>query len=553
MIPKEKSITFQNNVIEKTFYSSENYKDPFNEIELDVVISEKNGSELRVPAFWAGGNKWVVRYATNNIGNYRYKTICSNKDDKGLQNREGEIKILRYKGKNKLLKHGPLKISENKKYLEHLDGNPFLWLADTWWFALVKRFKWPKDFKLLTQDRLKKGFSVIQIVAGLLPEIDKFDPRGENEEGWPWSEDFKSINPAYFDVADIKICWLVQNGLVPCIFAAWGYYLPWLGIEKMKKHCRYLVARWGAYPLVWSVAGEANKPYYFNYNNDLKKEKAIKDLQRGWTEISKYFRSIDPYRRLITVHPSPGGNSYSSRHIFHDYSLFDIDMLQTGHCQRNRLEISLNTLKESLSSSPVKPVINGEVCYEGIGGSNWQDTQRFLFWTHILSGAAGHTYGAQGIWAFRDEEKFVGCAGSWSDATWREAYKLPGSYQLGIGKKFMERFRWYKFEPHPEWVNPHSSDGDWMLPYAAGIPREVRIIYFPGNCFLKEVDKFKEIKILNIEEGVNYIAYYFNPRSGEILGKRDVDHDENGTWLISGGIINSNPSMEDWVLVLEKK
>ena len=30
--------------------------------------------------------------------------------------------------------------------------------------------------------------------------------------------------------------------------------------------------------------------------------------------------------------------------------------------------------------------------------TNFQDVQRHLFWSFMLSGAAGHTYGAAGIW-----------------------------------------------------------------------------------------------------------------------------------------------------------
>ncbi len=57
---------------------------------------------------------------------------------------------------------------------------------------------------------------------------------------------------------------LVEEGLTPCIVGAWGFHLPWLGLEKMKQHQRYLYARWGALPIVWCIAGELNLPYYLN-------------------------------------------------------------------------------------------------------------------------------------------------------------------------------------------------------------------------------------------------------------------------------------------------
>jgi hypothetical protein len=549
----------QNNIVEIEFNSKDNYKDPFNEIELDVIFKEPDDNEMIVPAYWAGKNFWRVRYSSQKIGNHKFLTKCSNKDDTGLHNINGLIKLSEYSGENKLLKSGPLKISEDKRHFEHMDGTPFFWLGDTWWYAFAQRFKWPEDFKLLTRDRINKGFNVIQIVAGLPPEVKIFDPLGENEAGWPWTKDLKQINPYFFDYADIKIKWLVKKEIIPCIFGSWGYYLGLLGKDKIKQHWRYLIARWGAYPVVWSVAGEARSPDYLDdFSPKLVRDKIIKDLQKNWSEVSKYIRSIDPYKRLLTVHPSPGDGSYSSWDIFDDPELFDFDMLQTGHFDKGSFEPSLKALKRSISKKTIKPVLNGEVCYEGIMGLNWQDAQRFLFWTHILSGAAGHTYGAQGIWGLRGDEKFVGLSGSWSDTTWKEAYQLPGSSQLGLAKKFLEQFEWQKFESHPEWIEPHADDKNYFLAYAAGIPGKCRVIYFPGICYLFKNDvtdmfRYQEIKILKIEKYVNYKSYYFNPRTGARLMEGDVKVDKKGEWVISSQRFSSNPSMEDWVLVLEKK
>jgi len=81
----------------------------------------------------------------------------------------GKFEILPYEGKNPLYKHGALKVAADHRHFAHFDGTPFLWLADTWWMGLCKRLAWPEDFETLLFDRLDKGFSVIQIVAGLYP------------------------------------------------------------------------------------------------------------------------------------------------------------------------------------------------------------------------------------------------------------------------------------------------------------------------------------------------------------------------------------------------
>jgi len=84
----------------------------------------------------------------------------------------------------------------------------------------------------------------VQIVRWAVPGHAAFDPRGANEAGFPWEEDYARIRPKYFDLADRRIFQLVEQGLMPCVVGAWGYHLPWLGEEKMKQHWRYLIARW---------------------------------------------------------------------------------------------------------------------------------------------------------------------------------------------------------------------------------------------------------------------------------------------------------------------
>ncbi len=149
--------------------------------------------------------------------------------------------------------------------------------------GLCQRFQWPADFQQLTADRVTKGFTVVQIVAGLYPDMPAFDPRGANEAGFPWENDYGHINPAYFDMADLRIQHLVSRGLAPCIVGCWGYFLHFMGVSKMKRHWRYLVARWGAYPVVWCLAGEGTMPYYLSPT----KERDAEEQKQGWTELAR--------------------------------------------------------------------------------------------------------------------------------------------------------------------------------------------------------------------------------------------------------------------------
>ena len=66
-----------NVMAEVTFESAKKYDDPFNDVTLDVVFVDPAGKEYRVPAFWAGGTSWHVRYASGTPGVHRYETHCS--------------------------------------------------------------------------------------------------------------------------------------------------------------------------------------------------------------------------------------------------------------------------------------------------------------------------------------------------------------------------------------------------------------------------------------------------------------------------------------------
>ena len=522
-------------VIEWEFASGKVYPDPFNEVELDVVFMDPQGREQRVPAFWADEQTWRVRYSAPAPGKYTYRTISSDTSNPDLHGQTGILEVSAYRGENPLRKHGGLKISRDQRHFVHEDGTPFFWLGDTWWMGLCSRLKWPEDFQLLVADRMAKGFTVVQIIAGLYPDMPAFDERGANEAGFPWEPDYARINPRYFDMADLRIQYLSEHGFVPCIVACWGYFLPIMGVEKLKKHWRNIIARWGAYPVVWCLAGEGAMPYYLSKS---KTEDAAAQ-KKGWTEIGQYVRKTDPCHRLITIHPTD-----NSRNQLEDVSVLDFEMLQTGHSDRRAIPRTVDSVVSSLAKAPHMPVIVAEVCYEGIMEASRQEVQRFMFWTCMLNGVAGHTYGANGIWQVNTAEKPFGPSPhghSWGDTPWDVAAKLPGSGQIGLGKELLMRYEWWRFEPHPEWVEPHWNKDNYQLPFAAGILGEVRFIFVPQFTF-------EAPKIKGIESGIDYQATLVEPFSGKRIELGKISPASSGTWQPT-----VLPSFADWVIVLEKK
>ena len=516
---------------EIAFTTGRPYGDPFREVELDVVF-RGGGAEFRVPAFWAGDGVWRVRFAPPVPGAYLWESVCSDHRNKDLHGVRGSVEAAPYTGSNPLYRLGGVRVASDRRHFEHADGTPFFWLGDTWWMGLTRRMRWPDDFQSLAADRVRKGFNVVQIVAGLYPDMPWYDERGANEAGYPWTKEFERIEPAYFDQADVRIRYLVEQGIMPCIVGGWGYYLPLLGIAKMKQHWRNLVARWGSLPVAWCLAGEGTMPYYLS-----KQPKEDAALQKqGWTELARYVRSIDPYRRMITIHPSS-----SARDTVDDDRVLDFDMLQTGHGDRESIPNTVRKVTGSFARRPEMPVVNGEVCYEGIMEASRQEVQRFMFWSCMLSGAAGHTYGANGIWQVNTKNRPYGPSPhgrTWGNVPWDEAARLPGSEQLGMSKRFLMRYPWHRMQPHPEWVDPHWTDTKFNLPYAAGIPGELRILFVPGMWNMP--------RVVALEPNVIYDASFFNPATGTL-------HPIGSVGGAAEWQIPNPPTLQDFVLVLSEK
>ncbi|MGB8115172.1 MAG: DUF4038 domain-containing protein, partial [Candidatus Sulfotelmatobacter sp.] len=421
--------------------------------------------------------------------------------------------------------------------------------GDTWWSGMSTRLSW-EGFQKLTADRKAKGFTVVQIVAGLIPsdeELAPSDPGFCNEGGCVWDPQFKQINPKFFDYGDRRVRCLVDSEIVPVIVGAWTQALPQMGVAKMKQHWRYIIARYGAYPVLWVVGGEVYDPP----EKPGQKPLAFfgKTIPGGWTEVARYIHATDPYHHPVTVHQAPPNEP-----PLQDPSLIDFDMFQPSHMGWPSLALEVEQLDVHRSRTTVtKPEVVGEIGYERIGETHLPDFQRMAFWLSMLNGAAGHTYGAVGVWeAYTADKPFQ--RWKWSFLTWEEGMNFPGSYEVGLGSKLLRQYEWWKFEPHPDWVTPHGTtllepiknidDFDWgmdesddsflvddfaqpfdgklpggawkahngnfRLPYAAGIPGEVRFIYIP--CFGLNCET--PPTILGLEPGTRYHAYYWEPSLG---------------------------------------
>jgi hypothetical protein len=515
-------------VFEHTWETSKHYNNPFTDMEVQVVF-EKDDKKWVVPAYWDGNKQWKVRFAPPLTGKYTYYTECSDVDNPDFIGDKRSFNVVPYKGENTLLKHGFLQISKNQRHFEQTDGKPFLWLADTWWKGLSKRLTW-EGFQELTADRHKKGFNAVQIVCGPYPDEEMLEERWENEGGKPYETlDFSTVNPAYFDYADRRIQHLVDNEIVPVIVGGWGRpqgggksTLMQVGLEGFKRHWRNIIARYGAYPVVWMVGGET------------------KDAYGPWSELAQYVKDTDPYNHILCYH-SPG----HPRKMLQDNSMFDFDMLAIGHDGMKTINRTFDLMKSCFEATQKRPVLCGEACYEGHMQTNFQYTQRHMFWSFMLSGAAGHTYGAAGIWhaGVEGDPGHTGFRGQEYDwTTWKEGMNYPGSTQLGLGKALLDKYPWWQFEAQRKW-----RDSTY---FSAGIPGKVRFVYLPR----RNIYNWEGPVIKNLDPSVDWNVYYFDPATGRKFELDGIKAEQKNASDPPKYVEYQRnvPSPQDWVLVFEK-
>jgi hypothetical protein len=162
------SATAANSIVEQwtrfedTFQSSRDYNNPVQDTKVTVEFTSPSGNKRMFLAFWDGNRVWRVRFSPDEPGKWTYKTLCSDRNNKGLHNQAGSFQCEKYRGVLPLYRYGELRLSDNRRYFVHADGTPFFWLADTVWCGPALSDL--NDWNIFLKDRLWKEFTAIQFV-----------------------------------------------------------------------------------------------------------------------------------------------------------------------------------------------------------------------------------------------------------------------------------------------------------------------------------------------------------------------------------------------------
>ncbi len=425
-----------------------------------------------------------------------------------------------------------LKVSENKRYLTDCDGKPFFFIGDTAWELFHCLTKEDADYYLKT--RAQQGFNVIQAVLladdGLsIPNAYGKTPlkRNQHFEYDPLLPDVSATEYDYWKHVDYIVDKAAEYGLYVGLTATWGdkinrrdhgigpvifnpenafFYGKWLGERYQSKD-----------NVIWILGGDRSLDNDFHYQ-------VVDAMASGLT-------AGDGGKFLKTFHPC--GLNTSSNFV-HDRDWLDFNMTQSGHLPEIN-NSCYEIITRDYEKYPIKPVLDGEPCYEDHpicfnpdnGFFDAFNVRNAMYW-NAFSGACGNTYGHHSIWSFTTEPD------GYFIMDWKTAINRPGANHVRIYADFIKEYPLYCCVPD----RTSSSENKHGANYIASCRCEHYALFYIPNGLTTTLN------LKRLDGMVS--AHYFDVRTGEHLPSFSIP--ESGVFTPP-----SSGRDNDWVLILEDK
>lgn len=298
-------------------------------------------------------------------------------------------------------------------------------LADTCWFGMTKRLS-DEQFLELIELRQRQGFTAIQIVVGIPPEVGPNNQNSMSPVGAAWNLKGE-INYNYLEFAKERIKIVNNHGMTAIIYGAWGHQIDWIGVKNMCQWWDAILEFMDGLDVIYCLTGECDiwcnslmvksllpdkttdqleskAPIINNmirklYNcmmSDMISSQYKKRRMNRWSYVLEYVssRTIRP----IIIHTTP---DIEGLFAVKNPALLSANTFQTGHSRAAEKKIWELPYNSNLLY-PNIPCVNLEPWYEGICDDFFQEYQLKAFWFSICSGVKAICYGAHGVWNVGD-------------------------------------------------------------------------------------------------------------------------------------------------------
>lgn len=490
---------------------------PYMHGEITMIFTDEKGTELKREAYWDGGHTYRISFFFPETGQWRGKIAAPSEPD--LDGKEMCFDVEPSADGEAIYRHGFLKVSDDHHYLTYADGTPFFWLGDTHW-----DFAWMEDyetmFRVMADRRKEQGFNVYQ--TNLRSDI----PFHGDEKYW--TEDGLPNISFYQKELDRRMDYLADCGYVNAIGFAWFFSIV-DHEEQYTQLARYFIARYGAMPLVWTLAGECG-----GY------DKSRQDIYlSGWRKVMDVIEKYDCYHHLRTVHYT---NERPFPSYFQDEPWHDFTLNQAGH---GDYVIKASDYLSYLSHYGNKPFIEGEAFYEGVStleenGSRicTADMVRRAAYLSVFCGGCGYTYGANGIWDCVKEKGKKTNIFNPKGMTWKEGFALEGAEEMGIMKDFFLQQKFWETEPYAlQTDDPDNPFGKKLPAVRVNCEKTHYLLYYPALLHHSGT--------IPVPAGI-YEIRWFNPRQGTYTEPEEITSDGSCR-------LPDKPDRQDWCLIMNRK
>jgi len=458
---------------EVTLITSNTYSNPYLDVSLSATFIGPT-EIIIINGFWDGSNIWKIRMAPTEVGTWNYETYSN---DSQLNGKTGTFNV------TDSGKKGFVKVSSTYPHsFEYDDGTPFFFLGDTVWMSTDPVYvPFNGTYQNWVDTRKNQGFTLLQTNLQLGVGASEGGP------AFPNYPNTSVINPGFYKWLDKRIDYAtLQKDMVVEFSFTWAQQYTNFGETNYKNYMKYVMARYSAYNVFFSIIGE-----YEEVDNVA----AIRNL-------GQYSETINPYNHPVTTHTV---NKTSDD--------FGTESWISHHSQQQKTLTTTEFNSWIISDRAYgKPVVQTEACYEtqnGGFGCVDQFEYRKAGWSCIVGGGY-YIYGHNNLINVVTD--------------WNSLYS-QGAKEMGYLRLFWDRTEFWKMSPKNNLVS-----SGYLLGNNLG---KEYVIYLP-NGGSTTVDLSSLPGSLNVE--------WYNPRTGTYQGQTTV---QGGTSRIF-----TAPDSNDWVLYI---
>ena len=364
--------------------------------------------------------------------------------------------------KNQIVKpweHGRLRVSDNKRFLQHEDGEPFFWLGETAWLMPERLNR--DEVQYYLQCCHDAEYNMVQMQ--LMNEVPSYNVYGQKsltigaDGRWQMGE-------AYWEHVDHIVSQAERQGIYIGMVCIWGGLVKAgkMSVSQAKAYGTFLANRYkDCKNIIWIIGGDIQ--------GDVKPE--------VWDMLATTIKRID-CNHLMTFHPR---GRTTSAHWWSQAGWIDLHTFQSGHRKYGQrmgtvdYPIPDNTEEDNWmyvdsvwKYKPLKPVIDDEPVYEEIpkglhetteGYWHAPDVRRYAYWS-VFAGSCGHTYGHNAIMQFYREglPPAYHCTKPWT-----EALNDPGFNQMKHLKRLMLSLPYFERVPDQSVVVDNGTQYDRLI------------------------------------------------------------------------------------------